>query len=250
MNNNFYLNSYNQGIVSGQADMAVQSNNLLQGMILGSGFCGQPVRLAAGTSHLPIFIPITNSTVQPFGIITYDRKQSTFKSGQRIGVSFMNACVYMQAISPVIAGTNVMYVHEGQGIAPLADNCASIGIALASATEGQLIRVLLSTPYNLSTSIQPGSVVEERTRYVNTPDWEPIYSSAGRSSGFGVMATQLIGYTTTISIAGTNIGGDFNPSFISSDGQILNMSYELDAATEIITVTSNEPKSGTIAILG
>ena len=64
------------------------------------------------------------------------------------------------------------------------------------------------------------------------------------------MATQLIGYTTTISIAGTNIGGDFNPSFISSDGQILNMSYELDAATEIITVTSNEPKSGTIAILG
>lgn len=242
------LNINKQGTFSGKSDLAINVNNCIQGYVTANCYSGQPVVLSALSRGISsIFVPISTPSIMPFGIVNYNDKQgSSIKIGQSVGVSFFGACVYLLASEPLLAGMKVQLDFDNKGIKEVVGDNAVLGISIDSVYKGQLARVLLMT--GLGGAVVGGKVVEEATKSVAFEDWQVEPQVAPLAATLNAEIPDP-SYFTTIDMAGYNIGKDFNPSFIRTNGSVVEMNYVLKDDGKIY-VYSNKRESGNISIIG
>ena len=144
-------NQFDIEAVQGQVDLQAVGGNVLTCQIdsaeTATLVAGEAVSIVDNAGGVPKVEQLSADTVEPFGFILRNLKDSSFVADNRVEIGRVNTVVFMTAGAAIARGANVEYdvseikVITSAGINPIC------GFALdKAAADGDLIRVWIKEP--------------------------------------------------------------------------------------------------------
>lgn len=196
---------------------------------------GQPVYLSALSKEKLVVSPVMGvSNHAPYGVIARDMFNDTYEAGKMVNVASFGAEEWVLAGENIVAGsmveydpTNNYYInYDAQG------DGNPIGYALQTVNAGEMVKISITCP--LGAIISGSGETYELVVYIEASDW--LYDSEA-----GI-------YYYDVDISGTQIGEDFQGSFVDSMGYLVSVNFVLNDG--VVTVQSSSALDGAIDIIG
>lgn len=145
------VNQFKQSAVLGQSDLAI-SPNTISGQVDAAETAelvsGDWVKLAPTSTGAPKVLKCTADTDEAYGVLLYNAKDANRVAGQAIEIGSKGNAVYLRATGAIAAGAQVAIdTAQTGGVTATLTGKTIVGHAIeAAAADGDLIRVILSTP--------------------------------------------------------------------------------------------------------
>ena len=197
-------------------------------------YSGQPVFLSALSKEKLIVSPqVGSSNHIPYGIVARDMFNEKYDAGKMINVASFGAEEWVPAGANITAGSMLCYDPTNRYYIPYSDDVGrvAIGYALQTVSAGEMVKICVTCPLMVSTG---GGDAYELVVYVDTQDWS-YDSEAGL-------------YYYDVDISQTQIGDDFQGSFVDSMGYLVGVNFVLDNG--VVHVQSTSALAGAIDIIG
>lgn len=150
---NLNPNQFAQSSVAGKTDLALNFNTVgveVDSSETGIVFSGSPLKITTTDGGVPKVVKATADTDRIHGYANYNPKQTQYRAGDRLQMSMAGNCITIPAGGAIGRGLNVTLqaapacVNQATGSS--GDRIVGWAYDGASAP-GELIRVILNTPY-------------------------------------------------------------------------------------------------------
>ena len=109
---------------------------------------GQPVKLATTGGGTPNVLALTANTDKTFGFVVRNLKDQSRGAGEQLEIAIEGSVMYMTAGAAITAGAMVEVVYTTNKVITSAGTNPAVGVVIdKAAADGDLVRVLVKTPY-------------------------------------------------------------------------------------------------------
>lgn len=143
-------NQFQQSQVLGALDLRFNTNTIP--CVVGSGQAtpiapGQAVKIVDSAGGVPKVVAVTADSDEVYGFVAYTVKDKSFSAGDALEVAAAQNCIFLEAQGAIARGAQVC-VHAATAghVKALTNGAKIVGYAFDKASDGQLLRVVLSTP--------------------------------------------------------------------------------------------------------